>query len=334
MKQDAIKNLSEEEKIRIQSVPMLASINWLMEDDKAEDSLKWFSEFKKLSLAIQHGLADERIAKAILNFSRKYNVYNKEYIGEISRIIRDVYSKGIKENDIKKRMGEKLKIKPEMLFLAMEDFKKIILIVKEFGFQKEKHYEEKKAELYEEIDIASAIKKYHSVEDQQLSSSMIKLEAVNKPVRPSIKNWLEDYREKAGGRDRTSMQRSYYLFNTENTRGLSAIERQRLADLIESYDEGRKLNVNKEEGEIEFKKKDLLEEGIENEQQVADLINYSSKKEKNIPQDDSSGTIDLREVSFKEDKSPYQEKRRESSFQQNPSVKEGRNVLDLSKEDF
>ena len=313
---------------------MLASVHWVFEDDSDKDIECWFKEFSQLDLAIRYGLGDDQATQIILNFAKKYNVYSKEYIGELSRMIRDVYTRKIKEDEIKRRMIEKLNMQTEVTDIALNDFKQIISLIKEVGVQKKKENEREEAEQYEQLSIKEISEIYPMALEQIITSKTIKLEIYQRLVRPSVKNWLEDYREKMGTAPHTSMQRNHYLFDTSNARKLSAQERQNLASLIESYDEGRKLLVNKNKEKIEFKKNNLFEENIamdrqqmqfemsaekdtEKKQDYLNKINKERNKEK------KDNKIDLRNI----------QKENESRDENNRRLKgksKKRNILDLS----
>jgi len=270
--------LSEEKKIQMQSTPALASVHWSFEDDTNKDSEMWFEEFNRLDLAIRYGLGDSRVSQVILSFAKKYDIYKKEYIGEISRIIREVYSRSLREEEIRRRLVEKINLKPNELDLALEDLKQIVLLVKEVGTKAVQEEKKELASQYEYLDIVNIAQNYPIALQQIATTQPIKSEAYDQFVRPSIKNWLDDYREKMGTGKHTSMQRNQYLFDTENTKKLSAIERQKIAELIESYDEGRQMIFDKANKKIEFGKKNLVEENIEKELKQQDHYNLGNIK--------------------------------------------------------
>jgi len=331
---DDFKKLPEERKIKMQATPMLASVHWVFEDDSDEDIEGWFKEFNQLDLAIRYGLGDDRVTQVVLNFAKKYNVYSKEYIGELSRMVREVYTRAIKEEEIKRRMIDKLNIQTGVTEVAINDFKQIISLVKEIGTRRKKEDEKEEAEQYEQLSVKEISETYPMAFEQIITSKPIKLEIYQRSVRPSVKNWLEDYREKMGTASHTLMQRNHYLFDTGNARKLSAQERQNLADLIESYDEGRKLLVNKNKEKIEFKKNNLLEENIAmDRQQVQFEMNaekdtdkkqdYSSEINKEKNKEEKDNKIDLRNVQKENDS-------RDKNSQRVKKESKKRNILDLS----
>jgi hypothetical protein len=280
---DDLKKLPEDQRIKMQATPMLASVHWSFEDDTIKDSELWFEEFNRLDLAIRYGLGEKQVSQAILSFAKKYDIYKKEYIGEISRIIREVYSRNLREEDIRRRLVEKINLKPNELDLAMEDLKQIVLLVKELGRKAEQKEKKELASQYEYLNITNIAQNYPQALQQIVTSQPIKLETYNQFVHPSVKNWLDDYLEKMGAGKHTSLQRSHYLFNTENTKKLKAIERQKVAELIESYDEGRRMIFNKANKKIEFGKGDILEENIERElEQQGHYNNLSNIKKPKI----------------------------------------------------
>jgi hypothetical protein len=218
----------------------------------------------------------------------------------------------------------------------MEDLKQIVLLVKELGRKAEQKEKKELASQYEYLNISNIIQAYPPALQQIITSQPIKLEAYNQFVHPSVKNWLDDYREKMGTGKHTSMQRNQYLFDTENTKKLSAIERQKVAELIESYDEGRQMIFDKANKKIEFGKKNLVEENIEKElkqQDYYNLGNIKKSKPSGFKQRDNlmertrktntqTAKIDLGKIDSKG--GVVKEKARESK------QRNDRNILDLS----
>ncbi|MFH0969021.1 MAG: hypothetical protein V1804_00770 [Patescibacteria group bacterium] len=100
--------------------------------------------------------------------------------------------------------------------------------------------------------LASALNSYPSAGEQLITSSPIKLKIFPSSVRPSVKNWIEDYRSTMGAQKHGMMERGNYLFHTENTRRLTSGERKKLAEVLRSLDEEVTLKVDSERQEIIF----------------------------------------------------------------------------------
>jgi hypothetical protein len=100
--------------------------------------------------------------------------------------------------------------------------------------------------------ISSAMQQYPNLGEQLVTSSPIKLKIFPSPVRPSIKNWIEDYRFTMGAQKHGMMERGNYLFHSENTKKLTSGERKKLAEVLHSLDEDVALKIDPERQEIVF----------------------------------------------------------------------------------
>lgn len=103
-----------------------------------------------------------------------------------------------------------------------------------------------------DMTIGNAIKSYPDLGEKILTSSPIKLKIFPQPVRPSIKNWIEDYRSTMGAERHGMMERGNYLFHTENTKRLTSGERKKLAEVLRSLDEDVTLKIDPDRQEIVF----------------------------------------------------------------------------------
>jgi hypothetical protein len=102
------------------------------------------------------------------------------------------------------------------------------------------------------LSISDALKQYPELAEQVITSNKIKMKYFNEPIRPSIKNWLSDYTANLGYSNHTSMERGNYLFQSENTRNLGFFDRQRLSQVLKSFDEGTPVTVDLNTKQIVF----------------------------------------------------------------------------------
>lgn len=103
-----------------------------------------------------------------------------------------------------------------------------------------------------QMALKEAARKFPKLGEQTVTNSPIKLKSFDRPVRPSIKNWLYDYTSILGQGTHDSMQRTNYLFRSENTKNLSSPEREKLGIILKSFDENTPLPVDTENNEIVF----------------------------------------------------------------------------------
>jgi hypothetical protein len=147
--------------------------------------------------------------------------------------------------------------------------KNIILKAQELS---EKSFSAKPAEKAPEnktisLPVADALKTYPEISDQLITQNSIRVKYFNDPVRPSIKNWLSDYTANLGYDRHNSMERGNYLFQSENTKNLGYEDRQKLSQILKSFDEKTVLQINTNTKQIIFDSSPLqMRRGIEGEE--------------------------------------------------------------------
>lgn len=102
------------------------------------------------------------------------------------------------------------------------------------------------------LTLAEAIRQYPKVAEQPITGSPIKIKSFPAPARPSVKNWITDYRENLGSGRHGMVERGNYLFQTENTKRISSAERQRLAWVLKSLEENLPMDIDSENEIIIF----------------------------------------------------------------------------------
>ncbi|MFA5777572.1 MAG: hypothetical protein WC906_03980 [Parcubacteria group bacterium] len=128
-----------------------------------------------------------------------------------------------------------------------------IIEIKKDEENMEDNFEDKKTEVeIIKISLSQAIQKYPQLGEQLVTSSPIKLRIFPQPVRPSIKNWIEDYRSMMGAQRHGMMERGNYVFHSENTKKLNAGDRKKLAEVLRSLDEDVALKVDPDRQEVVF----------------------------------------------------------------------------------
>ncbi len=118
--------------------------------------------------------------------------------------------------------------------------------------EKEKAEEKRKAEeemrkqqaQLEKLPINMALEKYPELGEQLITSSHIQLKMFPEPVRPSIKNWLSDYTFTIGISNHDPIVRGNYLFKGTNAASLSSQDREKLTEIIKSFEEKTPLTIN------------------------------------------------------------------------------------------
>jgi hypothetical protein len=238
-------SISKDQLLRHQACPMTASVNWDPRDDMMSDVAQWYAYFNKLPLAIRWGLVDKEIVDMILSLAKKHDANDEFKIGEISRIIRENFFKQTTEQQLLERIIEKLeKTKEEAKKLA-DAVVEVIAEVKRVG-------NERVLEVTESIPIIPALKKFPLLRNQVITKNNIRLFDTKEYVTPSVGNWIDDYIQRKGAQAHNNIQRSDYIFNSENGLKLDGEDQKKLGVLLESYDNDNSLHVNAESQEIMF----------------------------------------------------------------------------------
>jgi len=136
-----------------------------------------------------------------------------------------------------------------------------------------------------ELSLLQAMRTYSNLGEQVVTSNSIHLKIFPQPVRPSIKNWIEDYRSVMGAERHGMMERGNYLFHTENTKRLTSGERKKLAEILRSLDEDVTLKVDPDRQEIVF-------EQAEEMKPVEKMTNYQNNS---LSNPNVGGSLDKKE---------------------------------------
>ncbi len=239
-----LSKLSPEQRINLQATPSLASVHRKMDDDLNGEVASWFDKYNKLPINIKLGLGDTQIVQqAIKELANKLGVMTEEGLGEISRIVRDVYANLIGESEIKKRAVDTLKITDDKVNNFLEEIAKIVALVRETGNKKADEY-------FDKVSVAEILEKYPKIAEQDVTTGDIFDKRRQSYVAPTLKNWVDDYINNAGSDKHTSLERGKYLEGSQNTKHLDEDDRRAVEMLTKSYDTDSKLLVDSEENVI------------------------------------------------------------------------------------
>lgn len=236
---------NNEQLLRLQACPMSAGINWNPREDTQADIVKWYAYYNKLPFDVRMGLADENVLQAVLSIAKDYNILDELKVGEVSRMIRETFFKVSSREEVELRAQEKLGISQADSKLFYEAFKSIIELVRSSG-------REGFDRVTENMPIIPALKKYPGLGEQVLTEKNIKKRDTSNFVRPVISNWIDDYIQRKGAQSHDNIDRSDFLFNSENGKKISNKERKLLSQVLDSYDNDVNVSVYTENQEIIF----------------------------------------------------------------------------------
>lgn len=182
---------------------------------------------------------------------------------------------------LEKEIEEKMKVSQDILALIVDNLNRNILLkAKELA---NKPFSRKIQQPVQQIKIveillSQALKQYRKLGEQMITANRIKIRVFPEPVRPSVKNWIDDYYENLGAGEHGSIERGNFLFHGLNTKGLSSFDRQKLGSVLKALDEKTLVKINSETEEIIF-----------DQQENPSIVEFKIKK--NSDQDSPPKTI-------------------------------------------
>ena len=102
------------------------------------------------------------------------------------------------------------------------------------------------------LPLEKALQAYPKIEQQFIGSGVLRMKYSSGPLNPSIRNWITDYRDVLGAQKHGTLDRANYLFQSPNGRNLDATSRKKLAEVLQSLDEGSILEIDPENQNIIF----------------------------------------------------------------------------------
>lgn len=92
----------------------------------------------------------------------------------------------------------------------------------------------------------ATIQENKEILNQLMTLNPIKIQDLEQPVRPTIKNWLSDYIKQKGAGHHEELERSDFLFRSRNAQNLQQEERARLAKILKAYDDDTEVPISPE----------------------------------------------------------------------------------------
>lgn len=169
---------------------------------------------------------------------------------EIFYPIKD-YFPGI-EDEILKLGGEVPKEKPKKL---VEQLLKREEVMEEIKRKEEAEERERMADTTVQGTIESLIKQFPVIEKQQIGNQeSITIEDISIPMKPLIKYWLKDYRNKSSIYRNSNIERIKYVYHDKNTKNMNEEERRQLSLILKSIDDEILLPYSTKLKKIDFSK--------------------------------------------------------------------------------
>ena len=114
---------------------------------------------------------------------------------------------------------------------------------------------ERMADTIIQKSVEELVKEFPVVGEQQIGSqNAIKLKSMPVPMKPLVKFWLKDYKEKMGYYQHSNLERVQYVYHDKNTKNMNEEERRQLNLILKSVDEGISLPYSTRMKKIDFSK--------------------------------------------------------------------------------
>jgi hypothetical protein len=234
-------DLEEKERISLCTNPHAVSVTKNPDDETFEQIEKMQERYLMLPLDVREKIISSETEGVVFKIGTFFKLQLLQ-MANIARLIRSYYFGEIKLEDFPGILSREI---PVDINTAQNISKQIIEKIIQnnlIGVNK----------TLTNIPLSNALKQFPNLGEQLISSSGIKMKYFNTPVRPSIKNWIADYNEVVGVENHDMMKRGDYLFHGENGQKLTTGERQKVAEILKSYDENSMLSVDAGRQEVVF----------------------------------------------------------------------------------
>ncbi len=243
MTKKRFESFDKEFQLLADTLPMLVSVTKNPDDETEEQFIATHDHFIELDEITKNKLATSETASEIQAIGKNCNLKLVQ-MSDIARAIRSYYFGELTLEDMPFYLAKEI---PIDLSKAKEISQIIIQKIINDDSQ-EKAYQSQ----LEKLPIDVAVKRYPELGEQLVTSDYIKLKSFFEPVRPSIKNWLSDYTFNIGISNHDPVVRGNYLFKNENAQKLSQQDRDKLSQILKSFEEKTPLAVNTNTRQVVF----------------------------------------------------------------------------------
>ena len=196
--------------------------------------------FLKLPKNIRWKLASFETGDKIESLGRKYG-FELLRLANITRLVREYYFGEVRLDDFPREIEKRINVS---LLTAQEIARFIKTEIIDWN-----PYAEFLATL-PKLPIREALKKYPAVGEQEISSGYLEIRGRDDIFDGTIHNWINDYILHLGQERHGTIDRTNYLFHSENTKNLASPEREKLGIILKSFDENAPLPVDVENNEV------------------------------------------------------------------------------------
>lgn len=224
--------------------PMLAGVS--QEDFFSEKNIHLWKVFRTFPQRIQEILKSREITKYIFTIEQKYHL-NDAQTEELSRSVRRYFFRELSEDAFVQHVAQVCGIPPQDGVRIVRDMMNITPAPQ----QDEEETQQPQRHVVT-LPLEQALRQYPAIKDQMVTGMQIVMRSLPQPLKPSVKNWIMVYEKVLGASKHSAMERGEFVFRSEPTRGLSQDDRNKLAMILKSRDEGTPLTIDRDQRYIVF----------------------------------------------------------------------------------
>lgn len=238
--------------------------------NQERDLKKWLSQKKELPRNIRYGLLSLETEDFIKKVCEKYDFTTPEKIGSLSVLVRNFLSGQLTEEKLKKEIYQRFQLSNTISLDFVKEFKDLTEKIKKIGLK------EVKKDLVV-LKFNDLIERIPSIKEQEIGVYKISFPEETEKRRPSIKNWITDYKLRKNDQQETAILNvSDYLYNNKNTQELNQQEKNKLAVILSAYEKNQIIYYNNLFEEIDFEIIDLVSKNKKNSKNY-NITSFNSK---------------------------------------------------------
>jgi hypothetical protein len=234
--------LNKENQINRTTTPMMVSLTQFPDEETREMMMQRHTKFLSLPEKIKDKLASIGISQKIQAIGQKYG-FELLRLANITRLIREYYFGEVHFEDFPAEIEKRLSVS---LLTAQEITRYIKSEIIDWDPWAE--YVSK----LPKMSVREMFERKLKIAGTEITAGYVELRGSDELEDPTIKNWIQDYITHLGYGKHSQMDRTQYLFHSENGKNLSSQDREKLGIILKSFDENIPLPVDEENEEIVF----------------------------------------------------------------------------------
>lgn len=238
--------------------PLFASrgLNGGLQDEIEKKQVRAY--LTKLSSEQRLRLMSDNMAEAIAVLDDQFHVPD-QFVEYITVLVRDMFFGHLSEQEVLKAFRSELAKIPNIPLDAVIQHIQLHIFKAEADPDEPEEIEDEEDEILlgntanlKQYTLLDALGKFSNLGNQSITSENIKLKSQVALVRPTLSNWLKNYRDELGIGKHDAVARAKFLFESQNTTKLPSKERERIHTLVRSLEDNELVNIDSQKQEMIF----------------------------------------------------------------------------------